>query len=468
MAERFIEYMRLELLQRATRNPKDHDRPAISASLKRFGYVEAITLDERTGQLVAGHGRLDELELAASEAEDPPEGITVDGDGHWLVPVQRGWSSADDAEAEAYLLASNLVGEGLWHRQALADVLTDLQAGPGLEGIGYDSTQLDALLASLNPPQPVAQTDPDEAPEVPTVPVTKPGDVWLLGPHRLVCGDATDPAAVELALAGQRAALCFTSPPYADVREYHGGDLSPKHLAQFLPVVSAHAALIVVNLGIVRREGAYVRYWDDYIAAAEQAGLKLLSWNVWDRAAPWSMAQQTAMFPVEHEWLLVFGAAPVTLNRTVENKTGGMIQDTGNRQPDGSVTRRYGVEVHSHRPIGTVTRMQPALGLTETGGLGHPAMFPVALPTSYLEAATQRGEIVLDPFAGAGTTAIAAHRTGRVAALVELSPAYVDTAAERFQRHAGVVPVLEATGEPHDFTAAARPARPQETSKKGS
>lgn len=112
---RRIVAMPLTDLEGAPVNPKSHHEASIEASITRFGYVEAITLDERTGRLVAGHGRLEDLRRREAAGEPPPDGITAHAKKGWLIPVQRGWASKDDAEAEAYLIASNRTTElGGW------------------------------------------------------------------------------------------------------------------------------------------------------------------------------------------------------------------------------------------------------------------------------------------------------------------------------------------------------------------
>lgn len=154
MADRFIELVRLDSLKAAPRNPKSHSDEGIDASLNRFGYVEAILLDERTDRLVAGHGRLKALRFKRDAQETPPDGVHVAEDGEWLIPVQRGWSSHNDAEAEAYLLASNelTVAGGWGDQRALAEMLEDLNAGPGLDGTGFAPVDLEDLLIQLSPP----------------------------------------------------------------------------------------------------------------------------------------------------------------------------------------------------------------------------------------------------------------------------------------------------------------------------
>lgn len=141
---RRTDYLPLAEVARAPRNPRAHNAELIAGSMSRFGVVECPALDDRTGRLVAGHGRLDDWEARKAAGEDPPDGIVVDPDtGEWLVPVQRGWSSRSDADAEAYLLISNSSTiMGGWDDVALAQVLADLRdQDPHLLGLtGYDET----------------------------------------------------------------------------------------------------------------------------------------------------------------------------------------------------------------------------------------------------------------------------------------------------------------------------------------
>jgi hypothetical protein len=150
MARRYTEYLDVRDLPEAVRNPKAHDDAAMAASIDRFGFVEPITMDERTGRLVSGHGRRTDIIRRLEAGQDPPEGVEVAEDGRWLVPVTRGWSSRSDAEAEAFVVAANRIGErGGWDTDLLGQVLLDLRAmEDGLEGVGYLDDELDALLVS--------------------------------------------------------------------------------------------------------------------------------------------------------------------------------------------------------------------------------------------------------------------------------------------------------------------------------
>jgi hypothetical protein len=151
---RYIEYIPIDQVVPADVNPKDHTLPDITASMKRWGYTEPILLDERTGKLIAGHGRCEALQEIKAAGGTPPPGVEVNDGGEWLVPITRGWASKDDIEAKAYLIASNrLTEKGGWHQDPLAAMLAEIQAsGHGLTGIGYDSTEAQDMLDALAGP----------------------------------------------------------------------------------------------------------------------------------------------------------------------------------------------------------------------------------------------------------------------------------------------------------------------------
>lgn len=171
---RHTEYMPLDAVLRAPRNPKQHDRDLIAGSMAYYGVVELPTLDERTGRLVAGHGRLDEWERARDTGQTPPDGIDVDADGRWLVPVTRGWASESDADAERYLLVSNRSTElGGYDNDTLVSVLVDLRNDDDtlLHLTGYQPDDVDDLIRLTqgeddHPPKPMP--DPFGTPDVDT------------------------------------------------------------------------------------------------------------------------------------------------------------------------------------------------------------------------------------------------------------------------------------------------------------
>ena len=148
-----VDYLPLSTLARAPRNPKAHDLGALGQSYARFGYVSPIVLDEASGRLVAGHGRLDALQQAKASGQRPPTRIKVGPKGEWLVPVVRGVHFRSGAEAESYLVADNrLTMLGGWDEPALAGILADLAAQEALAGTGFDGDDVDALLRQLAGP----------------------------------------------------------------------------------------------------------------------------------------------------------------------------------------------------------------------------------------------------------------------------------------------------------------------------
>lgn len=147
--DRRIEYMPLAALEGAPVNPKAHDLDALGSSIDRFGYVEPVVVDERTGRLVAGHGRMTHLRTLEADGKQPPEGVRIGADGVWAVPVLRGWRSKDDVEAEGYLLAANRITElGGWNNIELLDMLDGL-AAPTQAAAGFDQRFIDDLKATI-------------------------------------------------------------------------------------------------------------------------------------------------------------------------------------------------------------------------------------------------------------------------------------------------------------------------------
>lgn len=130
MNDRRLEMMPIAGIATATRNPKDHDIGELSKSIGRFGFADGLIFDERTQRLVAGHGRLEALRALQRAGGEPPEGITRTVAGEWLVPVQRGWASKSDADADAFIIAANRISEiGGWDQKALDEMLVELSKG---------------------------------------------------------------------------------------------------------------------------------------------------------------------------------------------------------------------------------------------------------------------------------------------------------------------------------------------------
>lgn len=476
---RWIEYHPVAELAPAQRNPKRHDLDTLRSSLARFGYLDAVMRDERTGRLIGGHGRceiLAQLELVGDRPEDwptdqpwPPEGVTVDAEGSWLLPVQCGWASANDDEAAAALIVLNRAGEGLWANDELAPMLFEIDATPfGLEGTGFDRDELDAMLAELNQPDPTPPADDDEQPIPPTPadPVTKRGDVWLLGPHRLMCGDCRNPEDVATLLDGATINLAFTSPPYADRREYDATSgfvpVPPEqYLEWFEPVQACVASHLAdegswfVNIKAGSDGLATELYVHELVLAhARDWGWVLASEFCWERLGIPGKPQRrfkNAWEPVYHfargEWKF----RPESMRHASQAAFSYDAAHGRNlHDHQGAVGDDWFASLHEQGWAYPSNRLPPFSGTHEA--TGHRAAFPVGLPEWFVRAYTDEGDAVYDPFVGSGSTILAANNQRRVGYGMEIAPAYCDVILARWQRRTSIKPVLATTGVPHDFT----------------
>lgn len=512
--------MPLDQIVPASRNPKGHALAEIRASMDRFGFLEPLLMDERTGRLVGGHGRLETLADAEAAGLDRPEGVEVVS-GSWFVPVTRGWSSTDDLEAEAALVALNHLTElGGWNNQDLSTMLADLRAGPGLVGTGYTSQSLDVLLASLKQAD---EPEPDAASiQPPTRPFTKRGDVWQVGPHRIMCGDCRSTPDVTRLIAGAEIHLAFTSPPYAEQRTYDPesgfAPIPPDEYVDWFELVAGHVADVLApdgswfvnikapadgldtDLYVLDLVVAHVRRWGWHFATElcwERPGVpKQVSRRFKNAFEPiyqfargeWKMRPEAVRTFSENvpinvgpgggqtSWHddqgsgIAMGVRPARKGRVTRNGVDapdvrhtqtGPERSTVKKRKNG-VAGAAGGETHQGQgPYGhgeyTMTGLAyPSNRLpTFTGShdaVGHTAAFPVGLPEWFVKAYTDPDDRVYDPFAGSGSTILAAHNQHRTGFGMELSPRYVDVICKRLQAHTDIVPVLERTGRPHNFT----------------
>jgi len=457
-----IDYRPIESLTAYARNARTHSDEQvaqITASIREFGFNNPVLVDGQRG-VIAGHARI----LAARKL------AMVE------VPVIE-LAHLTDTQRRAFILAENKLAERAgWDAELLALELEDLKLAEfDLSLTGFDGTEIEALLTDDHDDaeQPGEGDQPDAAddvPEVPANPVSRTGDVWALGQHRLICGDAADVAVVTSLMGDDRANLLFTSPPYANQRAYTTGGIADwDRLMQGVfaaaLLVMARAAQMLVNLGLVHRDGTVVRYWDDWLTWMLRQDWRFFGWYVWDQGVtvPGDWAGRLAP---RHEFLFHFNREARKPNKTVPCKfagqdkhlqadgssSGGLRTREGERtgwNHAGKVTQDFRIP----DSVVTATRQRGSIG----EGLDHPAVFPVALPQFVIEAYTDTGEIVFDPFGGSGTTMLAAQRTGRIARSVEIAPEYVDVAVKRFRQNFPNVPVtLAATGQSFEEVAAER------------
>lgn len=399
-------------------NPRRGDVPEIAKSLKRFGQTKPIVIDRmingpgNASRIVAGHhvvlGALEPLE------EKPP----------WthVAAVANEFGSED--EARAFLLADNRTAE----LGTIVDVDLDAQLQAlrsSLVGTGYTEQYRRSLSARLERIRREQRASEDAAGEPPANPVTQPGEIFELGQHRLICGDSTNPAHIEALMRDDWTPLIFTSPPYGVGLDYGGGYVDA--VENVRPLLHAVATLwrenvtpggfCVVNFGDIASARAMletgepceypmaVEYWPIFRAA----GWLLSTRRVWAKpharvAAPWTANSNRAAFDFEHLWTW--------------KRPGSGLNDR--RDP-------------SYLGVWDTAR---AAGV-DIGKETHPAGFPTVLPRWAIEIYSNPGDLIVDPFAGTGTTLIAGEQTERPTRLMELSPAYCDLIRQRYAAFVG-------------------------------
>lgn len=427
------------------RNARTHS-PAqvgqIAASIREWGWTMPVLADEE-GSIIAGHGRV----LAAQQlglAEVP-------------VMVARGWS---EAQRRAYVLADNkLALNAGWDDALLKVELADLRdMGADLALIGFDQGELDALLA-----EPVeGLSDPDAVPAPLPDPVSRRGDVWVLGRHRVMCGDSTSAEDVARLMAGLEADLCFTSPPYGQQRDYKTGGIADwdalmQGVFAALPVKPD--AQVLVNLGMIHRDGEWMPYWDGWVEWMRAQGWRRFGWYVWDQGAGLPGDWNGRLAP-SHEFIFHFNREAERARKT-KAKNAENVKATSHRSTmrgkDGT-TKAFTTPEASAQPnkipdsVIRVNRHRGSLG----DGLDHPAVFPVDLVSEMLTAYSDPDDLVFEPFLGSGTQLISAQKNGRTCHGMELAPEYCDVAVRRWQLFAGQFAKLESDGRSFDEVAAER------------
>jgi len=449
MASR-IEMWPLERLTPYAKNARTHSDAQvaqIAASIVEFGFTAPLLVSE-DGGILAGHGRL----AAARKLQlDAVPVVVLDH----LTPTQR----------RAYILADNqLALQAGWDQELLSVELADLSAeGFDLALTGFSDEELADLLGNIEEAEsadedsPIGEPVDEDIPEAPATPVSRTGDVWQLGVHRLICGDSTDPAVVAALMAGDTARLCFTSPPYGQQRDYTQGiaDWDALMRGVFANLPMAMDGQVLVNLGLIHRDNEVIPYWDGWLAWMRTNGWRRFGWYVWDQG-PGMPGDWAGRLAPSFEFVFHFNRESRKPNKIVPCKHAG--QDSHLRA-DGSSTAMRGKDgevggwTHAGQPTQDYRIPDSVIRIMRHKGkigrdIDHPAVFPVALPEHILLAYSNPGEIVFEPFGGSGTTILAAQKTGRQARAIELAPAYTDVAVKRFQQKHPDIPVtLLATGQ---------------------
>ena len=399
-----IESWPIDRLQPYARNAKTHgdDQVAkIAASMAKFGWtVPCLVADD--GELIAGHGRV----LAATQL-----GLTE-------VPVIR-LGHLDEAERRAYRIADNKLTElGAWDEALLRDEIAGLLAEDfDLSLLGIDETDLDALLRdpeALGAPD--AVEGEDDVPEAPATPVTVAGDLWQLGAHRLICGDSTAADVVARLLGEVKPHLMVTDPPY-------GVEYDPAWRNQ------AGAAKTRRTGRVLNDDRADWRY-----AWALFAGDVAYVWHGALHAATVAASLEASGFGIRSQ--IIWAKDRLVLSRGDYH---------WQHEPCWYAVRRKG-KGHWAGDRKQTTLWQIA-GRDQDTDTVHGTQKPVECMRRPIVNNSRAGQAVYEPFMGSGTTLIAAETTGRVCYGVELAPAYLAVAIERWQAFTGEEAVLAETGE---------------------
>ncbi len=379
------------------RNARKHaarNLATIEAALREVGAARSVVVDE-DGVVLAGNAT-----VRAAAAAGMSRVRVVDADGTELIAVRRAGLTPEQKRRLA--LFDNRAAElAEWD----TDVLAALAEDTDLSGL-WDDAELADLLAAVDGPVVDLLANPDEVSDVPEETVTHPGDLWLLGPHRLLCGDATSTEDVGRLMGGEQAALVFTDPPYGVA--YEGGTADRLTLANHDlddPAFLAFLTAAFSNMLAVTRPGGAV-----YTCHADSRGLLVRQAFV---SAGWLLKQflvwvkqSLVLGRQDYQWRhepILYGWKPGAAHFFV---------------PDRTQTTVWEVD----RPSRSAE---------------HPTMKPVALVATSIGNSSRPGEVVLDPFGGSGSTLIACEQLGRSARLMELDPRYCDVIVRRWEQATG-------------------------------
>jgi DNA modification methylase len=429
-----IDYCALARLRAHERNPRTHSRKQIrqiAGSIETFGFTNPVLIDEKGG-IIAGHGRVAAAKLLGMNE----------------VPTVR-LAEMSEAQKRAYIIADNKLAENAgWDRELLAlelQYITELDPEFDLTLTGFEMAEIDLVLDGDG-----NNTASDALPEIdPSAPVvSRPGDLWQLGPHRLLCGDARSGASHTALLGGERARMIFTDPPFNVPIGGHVSGLGKiKHDEFVMASGEMSAAEFVAFLGTVLGQLAthstdgslhFVcmdwRHAFELLSAARPVYAEFKNLCIWNK----DNGGMGSLYRSKHELVFLFknGTAP-HINNVALGRHG-----------------RYRTNVWDYAGVNTLKRGRQA-ELTM-----HPTVKPVALVADAIKDCSNRGDIILDAFAGSGTTIIAAEETGRRGYALELDPRYVDVAVRRWQAHTGDEASEATTG--FSFAEAARWARDSE------
>lgn len=405
---------------------------AIKASLHAYGQRKPIVV-QRKGMIVrAGNGT-----MAAAKAL---------GWTHLAAVV----IDEDNATAAQYAIADNRTGElAEWNEETLASLLDGMDDA-ARDALAFDEADMAELMKSLEPDAEIVE---DEVPPVPDDPITKPGDLWILGRHRVLCGDSTKAEDVARLMDGARSDLCFTSPPYGKQRDYteecmaklDDWDGLMRGVFENLPM--ADDGQVLVNLGMIHRDGEWLPYWDGWIAWMREHGWRRFGWYVWDQGSGLPGDWNGRLGP-SHEFVFHFNRESTRPQKwvncdpqntligkraTEKRKAGGSV--TAMRGKNGKVKKVSSTDRNAEKIPDSVIRISRCATI-DMAREHHPATFPIQLPAFAIRSWPG---MVYEPFCGSGTTMIAAEQLGSTCYGMELSPAYCDVIVKRWENLTGKV-----------------------------
>lgn len=411
MSELQIEYIPTGALRPYARNARTHSRKQIrqiADSIQQFGFTNPILID-KDNTVLAGHGRLAAAQLAGLR-EVPCVRL------EHMTPTQR----------RAYVIADNkLALNAGWDEEILAEeleALLTLDSAFDISATGFSIAEVDSLIdgrANEEDGNPADDVVPEHIPRR-----CRPGDIWQLGRHRLICGDSLDPAIIDLLMEGSKARMVFTDPPYNVPIDGHvsglgqvkhrefamaSGEMSREQFTVFLR--SAFQQLVRHSLdGAIHFVCMDWRHMTEMLTASEGVYAELKNLIVWAK----DNGGMGTFYRSRHELIFAFkvGTAPHT--NSFELGQHG----------------RYRTNVWEYRGVNTLKA-----GRNEELAL-HPTVKPIQMIADAIKDVSGRGEIVLDLFGGSGSTLIAAHKTGRTAYLCELDPLYCDRIIARYEAFA--------------------------------
>jgi DNA modification methylase len=417
-----VVYVEPEKLLPYSNNAKKHPQKQvqqIAASIRQFSFINPIIVDEKH-EIIAGHGRWEAAKLL----------------GLKTVPAIL-IGNLTPAEIKAYRLADNQLTLNTGYDEALLKIeiseLISLDPEFELETIGFETAEIDLLIDGADN----AKADPADdipSPHTDKPAVTRPGDLWLLGYHRLYCGSSLEPSSYEMLMAGEKAQMVFTDPPYnvridghavgnGDIRHREfamaSGEMSSDEFTAFLATVSK----LLVDWsedGSIHYQCMDWRHMEEILKAGQLAGYELKNLCVWAK----DNGGMGSLYRSQHELVFVFknGTQP-HINNIQLGKHG-----------------RYRTNVWKYAGLNTMRK-----GRMDELEM-HPTVKPVAMVVDAIKDCSQRNGIVLDSFGGSGTTLIAAEKIGRRARIIEIDPHYCDVIIRRWQDMTGLEAHHAATG----------------------